>query len=333
MLRRPISFEGRPLLDIASYARRGPGRRDRLSPAEIEHVSLTVHGAPEVMVKVLTRGGQNLGAVRKHFEYLNRKGALDIETDDGQRLDGKGVERDLIDDWDLDVEEDRRRSSLDARPGRPPPKLVHKVLFSMPPGTPSQKVLEAVKRFAREEFAFKHRYAMVLHTDEPHPHVHMVIRAVSDQGERLNIRKSTLRLWRSEFAWHMRALGIAANATERAVRGNTSAPVRGAIYRVAQRGESRLLDRRMQHVPHVGISERDREAQGKSTLVETRKSVFSGWAAVSKLLRLQGRAELAARAKIFSAAMRTPLISIERAGRQLDRVRSPSWDDRSPPSH
>ena len=145
MSRRAISFEGRPLLDIASYARQGPGRRDRLSPEEIENISLTVHRTPEVMVKVLTRGGQNLGAVRKHFQYLNRKGELEIETDGGQRLSGKGVERDLIDDWDLDIEEHRRSANLDARPGRRPPKLVHKVLFSMPPGTPPQKVLEAVK--------------------------------------------------------------------------------------------------------------------------------------------------------------------------------------------
>jgi hypothetical protein len=46
-------------------------------------------------------------------------------------------------------------------------------MFSMPAGTPPGKVLAAVKNFAREEFALKHPYAMVLHTDEPHPHVHM----------------------------------------------------------------------------------------------------------------------------------------------------------------
>ena len=36
----------------------------------------------------------------------------------------------------------------------------------------------------------KHRYAMVLHTDEPHPHVHMVVKAVSEEGVRLNIQKA-----------------------------------------------------------------------------------------------------------------------------------------------
>ena len=58
-------------------------------------------------------------------------------------------------------------------------------MFSMPPGTPPDKVLAAVKNFAREEFGLKHRYAMVLHTDEPHPHVHMVVKAMSERGVRL----------------------------------------------------------------------------------------------------------------------------------------------------
>jgi type IV secretory pathway VirD2 relaxase len=61
-------------------------------------------------------------------------------------------------------------------------------MFSMPAGTPPQKVLTAVKNFAREEFGLKHRYAMVLHTDEPHPHVHLVVKAMSADGKRLNIR-------------------------------------------------------------------------------------------------------------------------------------------------
>src|SRR6185436_21166985 len=99
------------------------------------------------------------------------------------------------------------------------PRLVHKLMFSMPAGTQPDRVLAAVRNFATEEFALQHRYAMVLHTDEPHPHVHMVVKAVSEQGERLNIRKDTLRRWRSEFAEHLRRLGVAANVTERAVRG------------------------------------------------------------------------------------------------------------------
>ena len=110
---------------------------------------------------------------------------------------------------------------------------MHKMIFSMPAGTPPEKVLAAVKDFAREEFGAKHRYAMVLHTDEPHPHVHMVVRAMGYDGTRLNIRKATLREWRREFARHLREHGVAANATERAVRGVTKPQKPDGIYRAA----------------------------------------------------------------------------------------------------
>jgi predicted transcriptional regulator len=84
--RRLIDLGAKPLLDVASYARRGPDRRDRLSQEEIELISRTVRRTPEVMVKVLSRGGQDLKAVARHLGYLNRGGEVEIETDDGQRL-------------------------------------------------------------------------------------------------------------------------------------------------------------------------------------------------------------------------------------------------------
>src|SRR5579863_727053 len=215
----PNGMANERLFDLFSYARRGPGRRDQLSPGEIAQVARTVRRTPEVMVKVLSRGGQDLKAVGRHLDYLRLRdeGELGLETDDGQRLTGDNATQELVESWDLDLEEHRRRSELDARGGGSP-KLVHKLLFSMPAGTPPDKVLAAVKNFAREEFALKHRYAMVLHTDEPHPHVHMVVKALSERGVRLHIRKATLRDWRRGFAEHLRKLGVEANATERAVR-------------------------------------------------------------------------------------------------------------------
>jgi len=180
---RLIDLGARPLLDIASYARRGPVRRDHLSHDETELIERTVRRTPEVMVKVLSRGGQDLKAIGRHLGYLNRGGEVDIETDDGQRLSGKGVENELLEDWDLDLEEHRRKVDLESWSTRSPPKLAHKLMFSMPAGTPRDKVLAAVKNFAREEFALKHRYAMVLHTDEPHPHVHMIVKAMSEHPQ------------------------------------------------------------------------------------------------------------------------------------------------------
>ena len=53
---------------------------------------------------------------------------------------------------------------------------------------------------------------------------------------RLHIRKATLREWRREFARHLRALGIAANATDRGVRGESRSPKRDGIYRAVDVG-------------------------------------------------------------------------------------------------
>ena len=176
-------------------------------------------------------------------------------------------------------------------------------MFSMPPGTLPQKVLEAVKNFAREEFALKHRYAMVLHTDEPHPHVHMVVKAVSEQGERLHIRKATLRGWRQEFARHLRELGVPANATERAVRGENRSQKLDGIYRAERRGESWRVQARAESVGGELLRGRFRVEPGKETLVQTRKEVARGWREVSETLAAQGQNGLAAEVMRFVERM------------------------------
>jgi hypothetical protein len=73
-----------------------------------------------------------------------------------------------------------------ATAGRKPPKLVHNMVFSMPKGTPPDKLYEAVRRFAMEKLALQHRYAMALPAEQGYPHVHVVLKAVSEHGERLN---------------------------------------------------------------------------------------------------------------------------------------------------
>lgn len=304
--------DDRPLLDVASYARPGPGRRDRLSPTEIEHISLTVHRAPEVMIKVLSRGGQDLGAVQRHIGYIGRYGDLDIETDEGPALRGREVGKELLENWDLDLDEHRRHAELAAAYGRQPPRLVHKLIFSMPPGTPPDKVLAAVRNFAREEFALKHRYALVLHTDEPQPHVHMVVKAVSEQGVRLNIRKAILRRWRAEFARHLRRQGVPANATERAVRGQSRRALKDGIYRAGQRGDSTHLRRLAVSVASDLLDENLHADRRNSRLVDTRAQVVRGWVSIARQVDSEGRSDLSTDIKRFVDQMPPPLSDRER---------------------
>jgi Relaxase/Mobilisation nuclease domain len=254
------------LLDIESYGRRGPA--EHLSLQELQVIRATVRRHPEVMIKVLTQGGGGLKAVGAHLEYIGREGEVALEMDDGREIRTKAEITELLDEWNLDVEQSSSGGPV-PRPTARRGKLAHKLVFSMPAGTPPKDVLGAVRDFAREEFGAMHRYALVLHTDELHPHVHLVVKAVSEEGRRLNIRKATLRAWRERFAVQLRRRGIAANATERAVRGQYSKALRDGIYRSAQRHESRHLNAR-RPVP---------SAPGR-TLPQTRQRVEQGWEAL-----------------------------------------------------
>src|SRR6185503_12730823 len=138
----------RPLLDLVSLGRKGPGRRDQLSSVDIEHIRRTVERTPEVMVKVLSKGGQDTKAVRRHLDYLSRRGELELESDDGERIAGKDAQKTLLEDWGLDLYDERRRTGLLPREDRRQPRLVHKLMFSMPAGTPADKVFQAVRNFA-----------------------------------------------------------------------------------------------------------------------------------------------------------------------------------------
>ena len=296
---------GKPLFDLRSFGRHGPGRR-HLAPADLAVIARTVRRAPEVMVKVLTHGGQNLGAVGRHFNYIDRGGELLVETDGGTPLKGKGVGKSLIEDWDLDLEKDRRAANVKARGVKRPPQLLHKLLFSMPARTPPQKVLGAVKAFAREEFGAKHRYAMVLHTDEPHPHVHMVVKAVSEEGVRLNIKKSTLRDWRQEFARHLREQGVAANATDRQVRGVVNPQKTDGIHRAAMRGASTHWLKRTAAVARELKLGGVQAEPGSARLHETRHEVLRGWRALGDELLMQNQVELAQAVRGFVARMPSP---------------------------
>ena len=300
-----------PLLNIASYARGGPRAADRLTPAQIEQIRLTVNRAPEAVVKVLPRSGNDLKAVGKHIDYIGRRGNLELEGDNGERLQGRVAEA-LLEDWDLDVDDVRRQGSLAAASKRTPPKLVHKLMFSMPPSTPPQKVLSAVRNFAREEFYGQHRYAMVLHTDEPHPHVHLILKAVSEQGVRLNIRKATLRHWRSQFARHLRALGVAANATERAVRGESRSARKDGIYRASLRGDSTHMRTQAEAVAKEMASTGSvQPGPGMCTLLKTRRAVQQGWQSVAERLAAHGEQRLATEVIQFSDGMARPLTDRE----------------------
>jgi hypothetical protein len=118
----------------------------------------------------------------------------------------------------------------------------------------------------------------------------MVVKAVSEEGVRLNIRKATLREWRREFARHLRAQGISANATERAVRGARRANLSDGMYRALQRGASSRI---LWQVGSPGMERKTAsEASSRESLLRTRAEVEEGLAA-AEILDRQGQRDLA----------------------------------------
>ncbi len=308
-----------PLLDVASYGRRGPGHRPALTQAEVAHAMRTVRGVPEVMIKV-SGGARTIRGVTGHLEYLETR--ADIETDDGIVLAEKGLGRELLKGWDLEVDEIRRHTSRAIAAGRKPPKLVHNLVFSMPKGTPPDRLHKAVRKFAVEKLGLQHRYAMALHTDQAHPHVHVVVKAISEQGERLNIRRATLREWRRDFAQYLREYGVEANATERALRGSHHQNRKGGIFRAVLRGESTFMRDRVESVARELAGGGLDAEHGKAQLLHTRREVERGWLALVGMLQRDGMSDLAE--DVRRHVQRMPSVRTDReeiANRLLARIR------------
>jgi Relaxase/Mobilisation nuclease domain len=313
-----------PFFDPVSFGRALPERGRPLSISQIKLITRTVGRTPEVMVKVINKGSNSLAGVGGHVGYIGRQGAVELETDEGEVLQGPEVGNALLEDWNLDLIQQRNKINLTPNKPKQPPRLVYKLIFSMPAGTPPEKVQAAVRNFAREEFALKHRYVMALHTDEPHPHVHLVLKARSEEGQRLYLRKATLRQWREGFASHLRALGVAANATPRHVRGETRPRKSDGIYRAMSRGESTHFRKRVEAVHSELVKGKLQVESGKARLIRTRLEVRRGWLTLSDTLTHQGHPEIAAQVRRYVEQMPKPLTEKEYiATKLLERAREP----------
>lgn len=177
-----------------------------------------------------------------------------------------------------------------------------------------------MRTFAREQFGLQHRYALVLHTDQHHPHVHLAVKAVGENGRRLNIRKATLREWRAGFAEHLRAQGVAANATPRAERGQSRSPLKDAIYRAAKRSASTHLLGRVRRIATQLQTGSFQPSAGKKRLLETRRAVVDGWASTADALTAAGQGALAAEVRRFVARMPVPKTTDEQVAEHVMRV-------------
>jgi hypothetical protein len=312
-----VPRDGPALFEVASYGRGGPQMPARFSLAQIAHISRTVSGTPEVMVKV-TGGGTRRGAVAAHFGYISRRGDLEIETDQGERIRRPDQHKHLLDSWHLELIAGQYRRQGEDGPARRPTKLVHNIVLSMPAPTPADKVLAAARKFAREKFA-EHRYAMVLHTDQKHPHLHLVVKAENELGRRLHIDKQRLREWREDFARLMREQGIAANATPRAIRGENKKFPGEKRFKAQRYGKpTALLDRVTGIAKELSLSGTIVNP-ARERLIKTRKSLVSTWMKAAEVLDAQGEIILAGDVRYFASHLPRVLTDRQQLAAQFIR--------------
>jgi hypothetical protein len=202
---------------------------------------------------------------------------------------------------------------------------VHNIVLSMPSPTSPDKVLAATKAFAREKFALKHRYAMALHTHQEHPHVHLVVKAEGHDGRRLRIDKATLRGWREDFAREMRAQGVAANATSRAMRGRNGRILNEKNFQAVRRGRAGAFLAKVEAVARELASTKTIQDPAQSKMLATRKALLRSWMEVAAALDAQGEIVLAGDVRHF--ANRLPPVLTDRqqiAVELIHRLKEPA---------
>ncbi|MVW64454.1 relaxase/mobilization nuclease domain-containing protein [Massilia sp. NEAU-DD11] len=188
--------------------------------------------SPEVMVKI-TGFGKGTAHIKAHLSYITRNAKVALETHRGDIVSDKHALKDLFNQWADDIDSVRRHKNQR--------DTMHLVL-SMPEGTPETAVHHAARGYAKRMFGANHEYVFALHTDEPHPHVHLTVKLRGFDGKRLNPRKADLQDWREAFAREMRDQGIEAEASPRSARGVVRRAEK-SIVRHIERGDNERQSR------------------------------------------------------------------------------------------
>lgn len=301
-----------------------------------ERLRRTVARVPEVVIKV-KGGGTTIAGVLRYMNYISRNGLLIAADEKGERVRGRDSVKATHASWDLDLQRTHDRK------GEPLHQSFN-MIFSMPAKTDPDKLFAAVQAFAQENF-IRRQYLMVLHTPEtdpsdsppPHPHVHVIVRAEDEDGQRLHIRKTTLRAWREGFAVELRAHGIEANATSRAERGVSFKARGSAEYHIRERGEVSTAEARRFAEAAEDLRKGEKKPKPwEVAMAARRRDVLKELARGAAILRQEGDTELAEKVERFASEL--PPLDTERRRMQRAlveqinaRMKREQTRDQSPP--
>ncbi|MGY0193520.1 relaxase/mobilization nuclease domain-containing protein [Leptothrix sp. BB-4] len=252
-----LFYAGNRRTSAAPGGVRTAGLHDRATWVRQRVAATVKRRAPQVMVKV-TGGGRGMGAIAAHLRYISKGGQLTIEDDRGVEREGREALQDVVTQW---------RLGGTRIPDRSERREAFNIMLSMPTGTNTEYLKQAVREFAADELA-GHRYVMVLHMHQANPHVHLSVRAEGRDGQRLNPRKEDLRRWREVFAEKLRGWGIEAEASSRTTRGSRHHNERLWQIKARERGAS-------------GDSQ---ASGGEEKLTPSRRQVAKAWCEIANAL-------------------------------------------------
>jgi hypothetical protein len=127
---------------------------------------------------------------------------------------------------------------------------------------------------------------------------------------------------RSGFARHLQAVGVAANATQRYVRGETSPRKPDGIYLASLRAESTHMRARTEAGARELASGGLKLEPGKADMLRTRSEVREAWQMLGDILVRQQQPDLAHQVRQFADRMPPPMTEKEViASRLLERAR------------
>jgi hypothetical protein len=161
---------------------------------------------PQAVIKI-TSHNKGKRAVKRRLDYISREGELMIETETGERLQGKEEINALLEEWAEDFSS--RANGRDST----------SIVLSFPKGTDTQKAYVIAQEFLQDQYGHNWRYAFAGHKDTDHYHVHAVIKAVGMNGRALPVKKANLREWREHMAEKARENGLELDASPRFARG------------------------------------------------------------------------------------------------------------------
>lgn len=160
---------------------------------------------PQVVVKI-SGSSKGVNRAQAHIDYIGRNGKIEIEDQDRNKYNNKNEQKSLMGAWQAQGMHDKHETGTR--------KEAFHFVFSMPNGTNAEAMKQAVRNLVKEEFD-GHQYFLAQHLDTDSPHVHVLVNATNDKGERLNPRKQDLHNYRVAFVAKLKEQGVEATATRR----------------------------------------------------------------------------------------------------------------------